>query len=165
MLDAIINNLIGGSSYPRDHPTQYLKKSGLRDFLSLLCDTTMAMSESGHKKWLFDVFYGTLIVCMIRFVLFSAFRYSTNGYEPVSSQANHDPTFLDGPNSQIYQPMLFLLESSEATFREEDAHFMQAAAAVSLSKCTYWILPSLDSMSMYYHACHFINHYSRECSF
>ena len=152
---------LGSIRYHTDHATQYISKSDLTDFLSMLFDTTIASSSSGHDEQLLDVFYGTLIICMIRFVLFSAFRHSMYVYEPVRCQANHDPTFLDGPKSQIYQPMLLLLGNSMSTFQGGNAHFMQAAAVVNFSCCGSSSPPPPISTSMYNHASSFISHYSQ----
>lgn len=142
-----------------NHATQCLSKPDLTDFLSILFDTTIASSESEHKEQLLDVFYGTLILCMIRFVLFAAFRRFTRVYEPERSQANHDPTFLDGPKSRIYQPMLLLLESSMSTFQGGNAHFVQAAAVVDFSCYGSLSSPPPLSTSMYSHASNFISHW------
>ena len=140
---------------------QYLSKTDLTDFLSILFDTTIASSVSGPDGQLLDVFYGTLILCMIRFVLFVAFRQSTYVYEPIRSQANHDPTFRDGSKCQMYQPMLLLLKSTMSTFQGGNAHFMQAAAVVDFSCCGSSSSPPSVSTTMYSNASNFINHYSR----
>ena len=161
MLEAILHNFELDFSYHREYPTQYLTKDRLKEFLSMLFDTTIAMSESGSKEQILDVFYGTLILYMIRFVLFSAFRYYTYDWVPVSSQANLDPTFLDGTKSQIYRPMLFLLESSKATFQQKNAHSMRAAAVVNHSNCGSSSASPPTSMFMYSHATNFISHYSQ----
>ena len=152
---------LGSIESHTEHATQYISKSDLTDFLSILFDTTTAGSNSEHDEQLLEVFYGTLILCMIRFVLFSAFRHSMYVYEPVRCQANHDPTFLDGPKSQIYQPMLLLLKSSMSTIQGGNAHFMQAAAVVNFSCCGSSSPPPPISTSMYNHASNFISHYSR----
>lgn len=161
MLQAVI--LIFKADDPSHRPStmQYLKKSDLSDFLSILYDTTIARSSSGQHEQLLDVFYGTLMLCMIRFLLFLAFRYSTYDYEPLNHQANHDPTFLNGPNSQLYQPMLILLKSSMSTLQGGNAHFRRAAAAVNSS--TFRPSATPPPTSMYDHALCFISHFSREC--
>ena len=142
-----------------DHAIRYLSKTDLTDFLSILFDTTIASSVSRPDRQLLDVFYGTLILCMIRFVLFVAFRQSPYVYGPKRSQADHDPTFLDGSNCQMYQPMLLLLESRMSTFQGGNAHFMHAAAVVNFSCCAS--SPPSVSRTMYSDASNFINHYSR----
>lgn len=141
---------------------QYLKKSDLRDFLSVLFDTTIARSSSGHHEQLLDVFYGTLMVCMIRTVLFMAFRYSKYDYKPFHFQADPDPTFLDGTKCQVYQPMLLLLESSLSTCQEGNAHFRRAATAVHTITFGSSSTTPPDSVFMYIHALCFIDHFSRE---
>lgn len=142
---------------------QYLKKSCLRDFLSGLFDTTIAKSSSRDNGRLLDVFYGTLMVCMIRTVLFMAFRYSKYDYKPFHFQADPDPTFLDGPNCQIYQPMLLLLESSMSTCQDGNAHFRRAATAVHTITFGSLSTPPPNSVSLYSHALCFIRHFSRDC--
>ena len=163
MLWAIVHDLKQGIRHRRDHATQCLNRSDLTDFLSILFDTTIAKPSSKRKEQLLDVFYGTLIVCMIRFVLFSAFRCSMWGYEPLSLQMHHDPTFLDGSKSQLYQPMLHLLDYSMSTFEGDDAHYLRAAAAVNPSNFGSSAPPPPTSMSMYSHALCFIHYFSRVC--
>ena len=160
MLWAILHDF-EDTRHHTDHAAQYLSKTDLTGFLSKLSETTIASSEAGHDGQLLDVFYGTLILCMIRFLLFVAFRYSTSVYAPIRSQANHDPTFLDGIGSQMYRPMLLLLESTMSTFLGGNAHFMQAAAVVNFSCCGSSSPPPPISTSMYNHASSFISHYSR----
>ena len=152
MLWAIVNDL--RRSRCHIHTTQSLKRSDLTDFLSTLFDTTIAKPSSNRKQQLLDVFYGTLILCMIRFVLFSALRCTMWGYQPLRRQMSHDPTFLDGAKSQLYQPMLQLLDYSRSTFQEVDPHHLRRIGAVD---------PSIFSRSMYSHAVTFINCFSREC--
>ena len=147
----------------RVHTAQCLNKSALTDFLSTLFDTTVAKPSSERKEQLLDVFYGTLIVCMIRFVLYSAVRCSLWGYEPLGLQVDHDPTFLAGSKSQLYQPMLYLLDYSMSTFQGGDTHYLLAAAAVNPSTFGPSAPPPPTSMSMYSHALCFINYFSREC--
>ena len=115
----------------------YLEESDLEDFLSILHDTTLATSNRGQNQQLLDVFYGTLIVCMIRYVLFFTFRYCAPQYKPLHSKVSPDPTFLDGNKSQLYEPMLLLFSSSIASsrtpFQEWNAYVMRAAAVVEAS--------------------------------
>ena len=163
MLRSIANDLNGSHCHRNFHTAQFLKGSDLTDFLSTLFDTTIAKPSSSRKEQLLDVFYGTLILCMIRFVLFSAFRCSMGGYEPLDLQMYHDPTFLDGAKSQLYQPMLQLLDYCMSTFQGGDAHHLRAAAAVNPSIFGSSAPPPPTSMSMYSHAVSFINYFSREC--
>ena len=142
------------------HSVRCLNESDLTDFLSILFDTTIAKPDSKRKEQLLDVFYGTLIVCMIRFVLYSAVRCSMWGYEPLGLQVDHDPTFLDGSKSQLYQPMLHLLHYSMSTFQGGDADYLRAAAAVNPSTFGPSAPPPPTSMSMYSHALCFINYFS-----
>ena len=148
-------------SFEADHgysAAQNLKKSDLRDFISNLFDTTVATSNSGHNEQYLDIFYGTLILCMIRFVLFLAFRYSRDDYIPVGRQANYDPTFLNGPNSQLYLPMLYALASCRQTFHGGSIHVLRAGVAIqSVTHCI-----AMDDM--YSQASRFIAYYSRDCS-
>ena len=139
----------------------YLGKSDLENFLSILNDTTLATSNRGQNEQLLDVFYGALVVCMIRYVLSLTFRYSTPQYEPLHSNVNPDPTFPDGPKSQLYEPMLLLLESSMSTFQGGNSHFMRAAAASAASAFDDGGPPLQSSMSMYNHAVCFIRRFTK----
>ena len=141
---------------------QYFKKSFLKDFVSVLFDTTFAKSSSGDNEQLLDVFYRTLMVCMIRTVLFMTFRYSKYDYKPFHFQADPDPTFLDGPKCQLYQPMLLLLESSMSTCQDRNAHFRRAAMVVYTITSGSSSTPPPDSVSLYNHALRFIRHFSRD---
>ena len=153
----ILHHLNSGLVGCINSPALYLEQSDLKDFLSILHDTTLATSKRGQNEQLLDVFYGTLIVCMIRSVLSLTFRYTRTLYKPLHSQANPDPTFLDGPKSQIYEPMLLLLESSMSTIRGENAQFSRSAAAIATSTFDDGGRPPPKSMSMYTHAVWFIS--------
>ena len=161
MLRVISCNFEADISSHRHSTTQYLKKSDVRDFLSLLFDTTTARLSSGHHDQLLDVFYGTLIACMIRSLLFTAYRYSTYNYDPIDSQTNHDKTFLDGPRCQLYHPMLLLLGSSMSTFQEDNEHSWRAAEAVHSITCGSSSSCPLDSISMHEYALCFISQFSQ----
>ena len=132
---------------------QYLKKSDLREFLSVLFDTTIARSSSGHHEQLLDVFYGTLMVCMIKTLFFSISRYSIYDYKPLHPQA-YDPTFLDRAKCQLYLPMLLSLAHSKATFEGGNAYLFRASCAIEVSDH-----PS--SVDMHTQAAKFIGIYSR----
>ena len=150
-------------NFEADHrlsTTQSLKKSDLKDFISILFDTTVATSNSGHDEQFLDIFYGTLILCMIRFVLFLAFRYSTDDYKPFGLQANHDPTFLNGSNSQLYLPMLYSLARSQPTV---NADLLLAGVAIDELSTIRLSTRSLPIHDMSNQASRFIEHYSRDC--
>ena len=162
MLREIRHGLKQGTSKRKDDAIQCLRKSHLTDFLSILFDITIAKPSSERTQQLLDVFYGTLIVCMIRFVLFSAVRCTMWGYKPLGFQEDHDPTFLDGSKSQLYLPMLNLLEYSMSTFQAGDEHYLRAAAAVNPSTFGPSAPPQPTSMSLYSHALCFINYFSQQ---
>ena len=157
MLWEIVHALKEDNLTHRDHIAPCLNKFDLSNFLSTLFDTTTAESSSKRQDKLLDIFYGTLIVCMIRFVLYSAVRCSLWGYRP---QVDHDLTFLNGSKSQLYQPMLHLLDCSMSTFQGGDAHYLLAAAAVNPSTFGPSAPPQPTSMSLYSHALCFINYFS-----
>ncbi|MCJ1451126.1 hypothetical protein MMC28_001461 [Mycoblastus sanguinarius] len=58
---------------------------------------------------LLEVFYGTIILFLIRSTLRSILQPHGNGYETLLDQALHDVSFDKGPSCPLYQPMLSLL--------------------------------------------------------
>ena len=163
MLQAVWSNFESYDPSYEHSTTQYLKKHDLRDFLSILFDTTIARTSSGHYEQCLEVYYGTLILFMIRFVLFLAFRYSKYDYAPLDHQASHDPTFLKGPDSQLYHPMLLLLHPSISKFERGNTYFARAAEAVHSIPFKSSSSPPPNSMSMYNYALRFISHFTRDC--
>ena len=148
-----MNDLQRSRCHSKVHTSQSLKRSDLTGFLSTLFDTTTAKPSPKGKEQLLDIFYGTLILCMIRFVLFSALRCTVWGYLPLGRQRIHDQTFLDGAKSQLYQPMLHILDYSRSRFQEGDAYHLRRA----------WVDdPSIFSRSIYSYALSFINDFSQK---
>ena len=66
---------------------------------------------------LLQIFYGTLILFVTRGSLKAISSYSFGGdFYPSAHQAMQDPTFHKGWNCPLYQPMLYALGCSEASF-------------------------------------------------
>lgn len=90
----------------------------LRGFLSALHYTMLSTREKPPGLELLHVFYGTLILLLIRATLKATFSCSLPGYSVSWHHVIPDTTFEIGTACVLYQPMLLALEASGLTFRE-----------------------------------------------
>ena len=104
-------------------------KTELKDFLSSLNEQVFshklleAISSEQfdiiaveHAADFLQIFYGTLILFITRASLKAIFHSFEGNLHPSNPQAMQDPTFNRGWNCPLYQPMLYALGCSEATF-------------------------------------------------
>ena len=69
-----------------------------------------------HAADFLQIFYGTLILFIIRASLKAIFYSFDGDFHPPARQAMQDPTFNRGWNCPLYQPMLYALGCSEVSF-------------------------------------------------
>ncbi|KAK0507245.1 hypothetical protein JMJ35_010283 [Cladonia borealis] len=69
-----------------------------------------------HAADFLQIFYGTLILFVIRASLKATFYRFGGSFHPSARQALQDPTFTRGWECPLYRPMLYALGRSEASF-------------------------------------------------
>ncbi len=95
-----------------------LFRANLRIFLSELHYTMLLTRGNPPGLDLLHVFYGTLILLLIRATLKATFSCSLPGYSVSWHHVIPDTTFEIGTACVLYQPMLLVLEASGLTFGE-----------------------------------------------
>jgi len=95
-----------------------LFRANLRRFLSDLHYTMLSTRGEPPGLDLLHVFYGTLILLLIRATLKATFSCSLPGYSVSWHHVIPDTTFEIGTACVLYQPMLLVLEASGLTFGE-----------------------------------------------
>ena len=104
-------------------------KTELKEFLSSLNEQVFSLKLLGaisleqfdtiaveHADDFLQIFYGTLILFITRASLKAIFNCFGGDFHPSARQAMQDPTFIRGWNCPLYQPMLYALGCSEASF-------------------------------------------------
>lgn len=92
-------------------------KSRLESFLSHLENVVMNSASPTSPEVVLKVFYGTMILFLIRGTLQKIWRYNKLGFRPFEDQARQDESFDKGSHCQVYQSMLLKLEASRSLFR------------------------------------------------
>ena len=75
-----------------------------------------------------QLFYGILILFIIRASLKALLNYSIAGFHAATLQASQDPTFKNNLNCPLYHPILYALGGSRVTFGKYLSMLMTNAA-------------------------------------
>jgi len=76
-------------------------------------------SQSANKELAVEIvqlYYGLLLLFVVRLTLKAIFSYSRHGFQPSTRQYSQDHDFEQGWASVVYQPMSYALGASDMSF-------------------------------------------------